>query len=172
MSHCYFTRPLRFWKRIVDSVKNIYEAFLDGTLKSVLQSIFFQKRLFLFYTPVHTNMGDQAIRSGEMRFLNTFFPQYKIIELTEKIWREDTEKIFKKLIKNTDLLMIHGGGYLGDLWLNGENSFKPFLPLPILTARMVENPLRKHIRPANIGVRLQFFGKRLRLLHQSMSWII
>lgn len=83
-----------------------------------------RKRIFLFYTPVHTNMGDHAIRKGELLYFKKFFPEYKLIEINERLYCKLTEKNVEKILKKDDLIVLHGGGYIGDLWIEGEKAFK------------------------------------------------
>ena len=83
-----------------------------------------KKKIFLFYTPLHPNIGDQIIRSGEILFFKNFFPDYKIIEINERVWCKSTEKHIKKIIHPDNLIVVHGGGFLGDLWPVGDRDFK------------------------------------------------
>lgn len=83
-----------------------------------------KKRIFLFYTPTHTNMGDHAIRKGELMYFKKFFSEYKLIEINEKLCCKLTEKSVKKIVGKKDWIVVHGGGYIGDLWMRCEESFK------------------------------------------------
>lgn len=91
----------------------------------------FGKKIFLLYTPTRsTNMGDQAIRKGQICFLKSFFPKYKIIECDKYIWCEKHEtaiRMLKKAIKKQDLIMIQGGGYIGDLWTGCEEDLRSII---------------------------------------------
>lgn len=83
------------------------------------------KKIFLLGTPDHGNIGDQAIALGERRILQDFFPQHEIIEIPrifftgefgELLWRLG----FEEYIRQSDVIFMHGGGNLGNLWLDNE----------------------------------------------------
>ena len=84
------------------------------------------KKIFLMGTPRHGNLGDQAIILGELHVLKKIFPEHNIIEipydyltgeLGEFLWRLGLQKH----IRRDDVIFLHGGGNLGNLWLNEEN---------------------------------------------------
>ena len=79
-----------------------------------------EKRIILFCTPEHGNLGDHAIAIAQHKFLKENYPEIKVIEITSNFYLKKKEKI-KKLIKNEDILIISGGGFLGSLWLNEED---------------------------------------------------
>lgn len=74
-----------------------------------------KKRILVFNTPAHGNLGDHAIAKAEFRFLNHYFPNIEVIEIYEDIW-DYSKDLIKKFITKDDLILLHGGGYLGDLW--------------------------------------------------------
>ncbi len=84
------------------------------------------KRIFLMGTPQHGNLGDQAIVLGELRILQEYFPDHAIIEIPYDYLTGELGKIlnalgFVKQIRQDDVIFLHGGGNLGNLWLNEEN---------------------------------------------------
>lgn len=76
-------------------------------------------------TPRHGNLGDQAILLGEEKFICDNLKGFKLIEVESSITKK-FNKILKNLIKNS-LIFIHGGGFLGSLWLNEEEMFRTTL---------------------------------------------
>ena len=70
------------------------------------------KHVILVNTPIHPNLGDQAIAVAEIQFLKDFFPKYELVELND-------DEIFKKIvqmkkeIREGDLIFCHGGGNMG-----------------------------------------------------------
>lgn len=79
-----------------------------------------QKRLLLFNSPEHDNVGDHLISVAELVFVRKYFPDYKCIEITdiEYLW---FHKLIADYVSKEDIVLITGGGYLGSLWLyNGE----------------------------------------------------
>lgn len=71
-----------------------------------------KKRLFLLGTPVHGNLGDQAIAYAESIFLTQNFSDYELIELDEDKTLEYLLYL-KKIVCNMDIIMLHGGGNMG-----------------------------------------------------------
>lgn len=65
-------------------------------------------------TPLHSNIGDRAIAYTEMKFLKkrTVFP---VIEIPYGFDLSRLPRISTKAI-----ILLHGGGNLGDLWFNEE----------------------------------------------------
>lgn len=81
-----------------------------------------QKRkpcIFMFNVPEHSNMGDQAIVLAEKMFFKYFFPDYIYNEISDVQW-QFCHEIIVNSVKNDDILCIHGGGYIGDLWPGAE----------------------------------------------------
>lgn len=77
------------------------------------------KKMIIFGTPTHGNLGDLAIVKAEIDFLSIHFPEYKIFEIpTEDIF--PLIHHFKKIISSNDILFYHGGGNIGNLYLKEE----------------------------------------------------
>ncbi len=83
-------------------------------------SIHDKPRLFLLDTPIHGNLGDQAIALAEKQFLEKNFPMYDIYEFTQQEYMLCERKIVKS-VNTRDIIVIHGGGFIGTLWQNEEN---------------------------------------------------
>lgn len=106
--------------------------FIYGVLtySSLIHSAEFQKfisiqdqpRLILLDTPTHGNLGDQAIALAEKQFLEKNFPMYDIYEFTQQEYILCERKIVK-FVNTRDIIVIHGGGFIGTLWQNEENIF-------------------------------------------------
>ena len=54
------------------------------------------KKIFLFGTPMHGNLGDHAIAIQEQYFFEDFFPDYEYFEILMPMYH-----IQKKIIKNS-----------------------------------------------------------------------
>lgn len=77
------------------------------------------KAVYLVLTPEHGNLGDHAIAQAEERMLQEL--NIPFIEVTGKqleSWK--TNKCLN--VMNGRPILIHGGGYLGTLWINEEYS--------------------------------------------------
>lgn len=84
--------------------------------KAKLSTKQFGKSIFMMGTPVHGNLGDQAIVIAEERFLFcNGFSKKQIIEVDNEILIHRFHDI-KAVVKPIDLLVIDGGGNLGTLW--------------------------------------------------------
>lgn len=103
------TRP---WRR---RVRNF---FLREKYLKILKSQFSVKvgrRFVLMLTPTHGNLGDQAIAIGEIKLLEELCPNDHIIEIPECIY-EACRCELVKLITKEDVILIHGGGFFGNLY--------------------------------------------------------
>lgn len=110
-------------------LKNVAKLFINElmnitTLLSLLKFGFKKSsmpRIILCNTPTHGNIGDQAITLAELQFLKKNFKQIKLIEITEDEWKYQKNRILKRIHKN-DVIVIHGGGYIGTLWRDECNT--------------------------------------------------
>ncbi|MBC9722863.1 MAG: polysaccharide pyruvyl transferase family protein [Lactobacillus sp.] len=78
-----------------------------------------KKRIYLFSVPLHDNLGDQAIVYAQLEFLKNVAPNYEIKIIYEGLYDSAIEKISGRLQKD-DIIAIHGGGNMGDVWENYE----------------------------------------------------
>lgn len=87
------------------------------TLKALLRFVFVRKkpRILLINTPKHGNLGDQALAQAEFLFFQDMLPEYTIVELNGVIIVH-LLGLIRLLIRREDIIAIHAGGYLGDLW--------------------------------------------------------
>ena len=77
------------------------------------------RKIILFGTPMHGNLGDHAIALQEQYFFEDFFPDYEYYEILMPMYHTQKEKI-KHLVSPNDLIIISGGGWMGNLWLHNE----------------------------------------------------
>ncbi|PEJ59487.1 polysaccharide pyruvyl transferase [Bacillus sp. AFS002410] len=78
-----------------------------------------KKKFFVMQTPTHGNLGDQAIAYAQKRFIEDNFKGYEYIEVPFEDVIKDTKEI-KKVLEGDDVIGIHGGGNMGDLYLSEE----------------------------------------------------
>lgn len=74
---------------------------------------------YIMLLPEHGNMGDQAIAIAEKKFIKDILPDYSILE----ILINDTSNLLgliKKNIKTEDIIFLHGGGNIGDIYMKNE----------------------------------------------------
>lgn len=77
------------------------------------------KKIILIGTPIHGNLGDHAIAEEEKIFLKDYFSEYYLLEIVMPMYKL-FKKYLKKYIRSTDIIVISGGGWLGNLWLHNE----------------------------------------------------
>ena len=69
---------------------------------------------FLIGTPSHTNIGDRAIAYAEIVFLSNLGNERKIIEVPYGVDISNLD------VRDNDVIILHGGGNFGDIWLSEE----------------------------------------------------
>lgn len=78
----------------------------------------------LLDTPMHGNLGDQAIVLAERQLLDKSGCKYLEIP---GVYTDGFEKLFAKITPMYKVILIQGGGFLGDLWPNEEYRFRRIL---------------------------------------------
>lgn len=78
--------------------------------------------VFLVGTPIHPNIGDSAIVLAEIAFLKKVLPQgLKLVELTDDAFCKHRKLALRSILSSRALPVFwHGGGNMGDLWIDQE----------------------------------------------------
>lgn len=77
---------------------------------------------FIMATPEHGNLGDQAIVLAEIKYLNKIGVSSDfIIEIPESYYY-NCKNLVKQYIHQKDVIIINGGGNLGTLWENCDDT--------------------------------------------------
>lgn len=78
------------------------------------------RKILLIGTPTHGNIGDAAIVLAEEKFIKDNWSQYEYIKIIDD---EIEDKIgdIKAKISEEDIILLHGGGNLGDQYIICEN---------------------------------------------------
>ena len=84
------------------------------------------RRWFLVNTPDHDNLGDHLLTMGALNFLHDYFPEEEIVEITGRQWDACRDAIISK-IGILDVIVIVGGGYMGDLWPTQDSRVKEIM---------------------------------------------
>lgn len=124
-----------------------YVQAMIGSVKN-----FKKEKIILVGTPLHGNLGDQAITIAELKFLKDYFPNSYHIEISSDFIFRDTWA-YRPIVKNHTIL-IHGGGFIGTLWMNEE-----------MMTRKVINTFKKNkiiIMPQTIYFENTYFGERIK----------
>lgn len=72
------------------------------------------------------NIGDHAICIAERELLERFFPDWLIVELSTEEFCPVAARL-KSVHCNHLVVAVHGGGFLGNLWISEERMFRKVL---------------------------------------------
>ncbi len=75
--------------------------------------------LILMGTPHHANIGDLAIAYAEEKMIKELFPNKKLYIMQEEKLDICAKRV-KKYIKDEDIILLHGGGNIGDTYVTPE----------------------------------------------------
>lgn len=75
--------------------------------------------IILMGTPHHANIGDLAIAYSEEKMIKDLFPNKKLYIMQEEKLDICAKKV-KNYIKNDDIILLHGGGNIGDTYVTPE----------------------------------------------------
>lgn len=78
------------------------------------------RRIWIFDCADYANIGDLAISKTEIEFLQEVFPKHYIIA-TGMAQFSIAKHILFPLVKNKDIIFLHGGGNVGNFYKRGEN---------------------------------------------------
>ena len=95
------------------------------SIKTTVISLFPGEKIFILNTPIHGNLGDQAILVAEEEILKDTLEKYKIIRFSNGFCRY-FGWLLKALVKDSPVC-LHGGGYLGDLWPREDETIRKLL---------------------------------------------
>lgn len=98
------------------------------TDKKKYKDIFENIDFVLIDTPTHGNLGDHAIVLAQKQFLKTIFENVKFCEITAKEFDVYNKK-FSRILPEDKPILVPGGGFLGELWLNEEKRFRQILKI-------------------------------------------
>lgn len=102
------------WLRIIEGC-----AYLAKTVMDVLFKTGTTYRFILIGSPLHGNLGDHAISIAERQMLFEHFKQNPVIEISGRDFKI-LRKFLSRFVSKKDIVLISGGGFLGNLWLNEE----------------------------------------------------
>lgn len=94
---------IRFAKYFLWQKKNLQNVSLCG------------KNVWFLDAPDYGNLGDQAIAFATKKFLSDTLPDAQIIEIQESNLVASLSAL-KKVVKPTDLIVLQGGGNMGNLY--------------------------------------------------------
>lgn len=74
------------------------------------------KKILLLGVPYHGNIGDSAIYCAERKFIEDNFKDYEFHYVSEQGLDKCIDRI-QKYYNNEDIIFMHGGGNIGNLYL-------------------------------------------------------
>ncbi|MDR1377656.1 MAG: polysaccharide pyruvyl transferase family protein [Synergistaceae bacterium] len=104
-------------KTIKDFLRTIQSKFAYRDTLTRLRDDSSQHRLMLFCCPEHKNLGDHAITAAVVDFFASELPQYPLIKISEILGKYNLSEV-KKYIRDTDIILINAGGFLGTLYMS------------------------------------------------------
>lgn len=102
-----------------DYIKNC----LDFNKKSIEEIKKNKSNIYILGAPFHSNMGDQAQTYCSIKWIEKNYPGYKINVFTTtevSALKYNLLKKIKKLIKSEDIIFLHSGYHLTDLYIQEE----------------------------------------------------
>lgn len=100
-------------------IKEIVERVFNASTFLKLRSHSSRRRVYRLLTAQYLNYGDHAIAWAEEQFLKKYFPGLDVVEISFSFYEFWPEK-FEKAVKPGDVLLITGGGFMGDLWPHSQ----------------------------------------------------
>lgn len=112
-------------KRLKAEIQNIRDNLIFFYICSKLRIIHacHKQAIVFISTPTHGNLGDQAIVYSQYRFFESMGLGKRIVEIHRYCYERWKEK-FSKIIANTDVIVIDGGGNMGSLWPEEEHKMQ------------------------------------------------
>lgn len=78
-----------------------------------------KRKIYLFLTPQYLNYGDHAIAAAEKKYFCEKFPEFIIEEINYSFYQFWPRRAERR-VKKDDIVVITGGGYAGDLWMENQ----------------------------------------------------
>lgn len=78
-------------------------------------------------TPIHTNLGDHLITLAQYKFLEDIGYDNKIVEIPTEMFQVYKKRLAK--LNNVKMVLINGGGWLGNLWPIEEKIFQEIVKI-------------------------------------------
>lgn len=108
-----------------------------------------QKRIFLIGLPEYNNLGDHAIGYAESLYIKNELPEYELIEVTEKQFRDNRRRIRHALCSG-DVVALLGGGNFGNQYPDQEN-LRQWVIRNCQHNRIIIFPQTMYFTPDNAG---------------------
>jgi len=81
------------------------------------------RRFILIGSPLHGNIGDHAISIAERVFISEYFNNVPVVEIAGADFKY-LKRYLSGAVNTKDYILITGGGFMGNLWLNEEEMIR------------------------------------------------
>lgn len=114
-----FNKAMSIIKKINNKLVNelpdrVYEHQQRKALMKLLANPTKSKRIFLFCTPTHSNLGDQAQLMCWLRLFKEWYPDYTVVKVPTKYRKFETLRTIHKIIGHEDKIFVHSGYLIFD----------------------------------------------------------
>lgn len=86
------------------------------------------RKIIIMGIPHHGNMGDNEIAISEENIIMENFPDYELMQIPEKFLNTCVVKA-KTFINDKDIIILHGGGNIGDTYITPEKGRREVIKL-------------------------------------------
>lgn len=104
----------------------MYLMLIYGIVKFILGGR--KARYLLVDTPIHNNLGDLAIAIAEKQFVISKINSNDIFEITSFEF-DKLGKFYSRLYRKDGVVLVHGGGFIGNLWPTEEFRFRQIIKM-------------------------------------------
>ena len=111
LSIYYFFRRNNLFRKMKNRKK--FNEYVSGLISKPGQKV------FSLVEPNHGNLGDIALVHAHKEFIRKYFPEYNIIDIQSDEVDDYFGKL-KKVIKHDDIIVLVGGGSIGDYYRDHE----------------------------------------------------
>ncbi len=113
---------------MLNKIKNNIKYYLNysNNIKEINKIDKSEKKIVLLGSPEYNNLGDHLIAYATKIFIEDNFKEYRYYEISEKNILHCINKV-KKYINDDDVILLQGGGNMGDLYLDQVNIRKKVL---------------------------------------------
>lgn len=105
--------------------------------------------IFSLLEPEHGNLGDIALAYAHKCFLSDYFPEYPIVDINAREYNH-YKKYLRRLIKPNDIIVLVGGGSIGDQYVEHERCRREIIEY-FVDNRIVSFPQSMYFSNTNKG---------------------
>lgn len=129
-----------------------------------------KKKVFLLETSEHPNIGDSSIVYASKLMLENIFPNNIVIEYSDQDI-DYTKNIMPKFINDDDIIFLHGGGNIGNIWIYHENT-RRYILKNYLNNRIIIFPQSINFSNDEDGLRELEISKQIYNAHNNLTIMV